>query len=130
MIDLVTAELVALRGMRPKDVAPILAEKAELAAQYDTRMRKLRDRKQALKALDPALLAELKQATATLDAIMKTNRDALEAARDVNGKLVRTIADEVSRQRNPASAYTRDAKVEHVGRAARFSGPLQFDERA
>jgi hypothetical protein len=130
MADLIAAELAALRAMRPKDVAPILEEKASLAAQYETRTRRLRQRREALEALDPALLAELKETTATLDAITRKNREALDAAREVNGALIRTIADEVARQRNPASAYTREARVEHVGRAARAAGPLQLDQRA
>ncbi|MGD9536937.1 MAG: hypothetical protein AB7P52_04205 [Alphaproteobacteria bacterium] len=130
MVDLIVAELAALRAMRPKDVTPILEEKSALAGQYETRARRLRERKEALKALSPALLGELKQATATLDEVTKKHREVLDAAREVNGALIRTIANEVARQRNPANAYTRGARVEHVGRAARAAGPLQLDERA
>lgn len=130
LTDLMTAELVALRAMRPKDIAPILAEKAELTAQYEMRLRALKPRRAGLKALAPAVLAEFKAATATLNAVLNSNRRALDAAREVNAKLIRVIADEISRQRNPANAYTREAGVERIGRAARNAGPIQLDERA
>lgn len=130
LTDLMTAELVALRAMRPKDITPILAEKAELTGQYEARLRSLRPRKAALKTLEPRLLADLKASTATLNAILADGRRTLGAAREVNAKLIKTIADEVSRQRNPASAYTREARIERVGRGARSAGPIQFDERA
>ena len=130
LTDLMTAELVALRAMRPKDITPILAEKTELTGQYEARLRSLKQRRHALKALDPKLLAELKAATETLNEVMADNRRALGAAREVNAKLIKVIADEVSRQRNPAGAYTREARMERVGRAARSAGPIQFDERA
>lgn len=130
LTDLMTAELVALRAMRPKDIAPILVEKSELTSQYETRLRSLKQKKEALASLDPKLASDLKQATMTLNAILSDSRRALNAARDVNAKLIKTIADEVSRQRNPASAYTREARIERVGRGAKAAGPIQFDERA
>ncbi len=130
LIDLATAELVALRAMRPKDLAPIIIEKTELTGQYETRLRSLKQRKAALKRLEPKLLADLKNTTTTLNTILADSSQALNAARAVNAKLIKLIADEVSRQRNPASAYTREARVERVGRGARVAGPIQFDERA
>jgi flagellar biosynthesis/type III secretory pathway chaperone len=130
LTNLMTAELVALRAMRPKDIVPILAEKAALTSQYETRFRRLKDQKSALGMLDKTLVAELKATTDTLNAITLDNRRALSAAREVNDKLLRTIANEVSRQRNPAGAYTRSGGVERIGRGARQAGPLQFDEQA
>lgn len=130
LTDLMTAELVALRAMRPKDIVPILAEKSALTGQYEIRFRRLQDRKSALTSLDGALVSELKLATDTLNQITIDNRRALSAARDVNDKLLRTIANEVSRQRNPAGAYTRSGGVERIGRVARQAGPLQFDQQA
>lgn len=130
LTDLMTAELVALRSMRPRDLAPIIAEKNALGAEYETRFRALKDRKSELAALDPHLREEVRHATETLNAVVHSNRRALTAARDVNEKLVRTIADEVSRQRNPAAAYTREGRVERIGRQARNAGPLQVDQQA
>lgn len=130
LTDLMTAELVALRSMRPRDLAPIIAEKNALGIEYETRLRTLKERKQDLKTLDPFMAEEVRSATKTLNTVVISNRRALTAAREVNEKLVRTIADEVSRQRNPAAAYTRDGRVELVGRQARNTGPLQIDQQA
>ena len=130
LTDLMTAELVALRAMRPKDIVPILAEKSALTGQYETRLRWLKERKPALDALDGTLASELKSATDALNQVTIDNRRALSAAREVNGKLLRTIADEVSRQRNPAGAYARSGAVERIGRVARQTGPLQIDRQA
>ena len=130
LTDLMTAELVALRSMRPRDLAPIIAEKNALAIEYETRFRAVKDRKQDFARLDPLLAEEVRSVTKTLNEVVLSNRRALTAARDVNEKLVRTIADEVSRQRNPASAYTRGGRVEPVGRQSRNPGPLQIDQQA
>jgi len=103
--DLMTAEIAALRAMRPKDIRPLQDEKSKLASRYEADLRLFSEHADDMIKVDPALVEELKQSTATLRTILVHNKLVLAATRTVNEALVRTIADEVARQRNPATVY-------------------------
>ena len=89
--DLMTAEITALRAMRPKDMRPLQDEKAKLTSRYDADLRLFSEHSDDMIKVDPALVEELKQSTATLRTILVHNKLALAAARSVNEALVHTI---------------------------------------
>ncbi len=105
LIDLITAEIAALRAMRPKDIRPLQDEKAALASRYERELTALRDRSAAGIPPEPRLAAELRASTGTLNSVLAENRQVLEAARTVNGSVMKVMADEISRQRNPGERY-------------------------
>lgn len=128
--DLMTAEITALRAMRPKDMRPLQDEKAKLTSRYDADLRLFSEHSDDMIKVDPALVEELKQSTATLRTILVHNKLALAAARSVNEALVHTIAKEIARQRNPAESYGDHGQVvaPTVARP-RDVGPLSLDQR-
>ena len=116
LTERLAAELTAFEDGRPQDVAHGLAQTQEMANLY-------RRDTGHVKA-DPSLLAAapqddrkaLMEATQAFDAVLARHAMAVEAARTISEGLVRTIAQEVTASRTPASAYAAD------GRAAQGDG--------
>jgi len=128
--DLITAEVASLRAMRPRDIAPLQEEKAHLAARYDESLRRLRHDPESVKAVDPGRRDQLRRAIERLRGLVGENLRAIDAARTVNEKVLRTIAEAVARQRRPAQGYTAagtDAAVRSDGDSRAV--PLSLNER-
>lgn len=111
-----SSEMTAFQEGRPQDVAHGLAATQEMANVYR--------RDTAHVKANPALLAaapledrrDLMEATEIFDGVLARHALAVEAARTISEGLVRTIAQEVTATRTPASAYASD------GRAAQGDG--------
>lgn len=128
LADVLTTETAALRAMRPQDIAPLQDEKAELTGQYERRLRALQAPETSFGAIDAGLRTELRERTAALGAIIRDNKRALTAARTVNERLLRTIAEEIARQRNPAHTYGRIGRRQRPTQSSRAqAGPLKLD---
>lgn len=120
--DRLSAETQAFEERRPRDIAEGLAATQELANLY-------RRDSGHVKA-DPALLAdapladrkELIDVTRAFEAILARHARAVDAARVISEKLVRTIAHEITAARTPASAYAADGRAaQGDGRAVAFN---------
>jgi hypothetical protein len=98
-------ERTILRGMRLDALREAQHEKGLLAEAYEIELRRLRGRPELVQELDPAIRAELFEAMRTLQERLRVNRIALEAAREVVEKVVRTIGDSL-REANAVRGYT------------------------
>lgn len=128
LTDLLTAEIAALRGMRPKDIVPLQDEKAALTDQYQRLLQKLKEQGVTPGSLDPASAIVLKESTALLNDVIVNNKRAIEAVKIVNERVLHIVAEEIARQRNPAHAYTGDGQLADArAGAARRAGPLRLD---
>ena len=131
LTDLLTAEIAALRAMRPKDIVPLQEEKAELTYNYESRLQALKQDAIELKKIPPELAAELGHSTQLLRDVIADNQRALKAVREVNEDVINVIADEIARQRNPARTYgERGQPALNADLARRQSGPLTLDQQA
>jgi flagellar biosynthesis/type III secretory pathway chaperone len=131
LTDLLTAEISALRAMRPKDIAPLQDEKAELTNIYETRLRTLQNGAIELKDMSPELAAELGQTTRVLREVIADNQRVLKAVRQVNADVINVIANDISRQRNPAETYGERGQPARASQLAkRQPGPLKLDRSA
>ncbi len=131
LTDLLTAEITALRAMRPRDIVPLQEEKAELTNFYETRLKALKEEEITLKRISPELAAELGQSTQILHAVIADNQSALKAVREVNESVINVIAEDIARQRNPAQTYGERGQAAPNSRfARRQAGPLKLDQRA
>lgn len=106
LTDLIAAEIAALRAMRPRDIAPLQEEKAQLAVRYGEALTRLRADPEVAKQADPSRRGQLREAIQRLRELVGDNVRALGAARGLNEKLMRVIADAVAAQRKPAPGYT------------------------
>ena len=131
LTDLLTAEITALRAMRPKDIVPLQDEKAELTNIYESRLKALKDDAIELKQISPELAAELGHSTAILRDVIADNQRVLKAVREVNEDVINVIADEIARQRNPAQTYGESGQAApKTTLARRQPGPLTLDQQA
>jgi flagellar biosynthesis/type III secretory pathway chaperone len=131
LTDLLTAEITALRAMRPKDIAPLQEEKAELTNLYEMRLNALKDDAIELKKISPELAAELGQSTKILRGVIADNQRVLQAVREVNEDVINVIANEIARQRNPAQTYGERGQAAPASTLAqRQAGPLKLDQQA
>lgn len=106
LTDLIAAEIAALRAMRPRDIAPLQEEKAQLTARYGAVLAQLRANPEMLKGANPARRGQLRQAVQQLRDVIGDNLRALKAARIINEKMIRVIADAVAAQTKPTTGYT------------------------
>ncbi|MDP6429725.1 MAG: hypothetical protein QF393_17035 [Rhodospirillales bacterium] len=131
LTDLLTAEITALRAMRPKDIVPLQEEKAELTNLYETRLNAFKDDAIELRKLSPELAAEFGTSTRILRDVIADNQRVLKAVREVNEDVIGVVADEIARQRNPAQTYGERGQAAPKSRLARRqAGPLKLDQQA
>ena len=131
LTDLLTAEITALRAMRPRDIAPLQEEKAELTNIYEARLKALKDENITLKQVSPELAQELGQSTKILCGVIADNQRALKAVREVNEDVINIIAADIARQRNLAQTYgERGQAAPKSTIAQRQAGPMKLDQRA
>ena len=106
LTELMTAEVTSLRAMRPKDIAPLQEEKAALTERYSRYM-------QAFRSGDPTApqpansdeRAHIQEAVTRLTEVARTNSLALQAARTVNERLVKHVAQAVTQRTNSSTGY-------------------------
>ena len=109
--DLVTRENDILATRRPRDLAPLQAEKARLASAYAGAIRDIaRDRAAVAGAAGP-LIEKLRELTKTFEGCALRQQALLEGATKAGEGLVRAVAAE-------------------AGKAARGPAALAIDERA
>jgi hypothetical protein len=109
--DLVTRENDILATRRPRDLQPLLAEKARLASAYAGAIREVaRDRAAVVGAGGP-LIERLRELTKTFEGCALRQQALLEGATKAGEGLVRAVAEE-------------------AGRAGEAHAPVVIDERA
>ncbi|MDQ1153375.1 flagellar basal-body protein FlbY [Brevundimonas sp. SORGH_AS_0993] len=118
LTERLSAEMAAFEGGRPQDVAHGLAKTQEMANLYRRDAAHVKANPQLLAAAPVADRQALVKATETFNAVLERHARAVEAARTISEGLVRTIAQEVTAARTPASAYGADgAAAQGDGRA-------------
>jgi hypothetical protein len=109
--DIVTRENDILSTRRPRDLAPLQAEKARLASAYAGSIRDIaRDRASVAGAAGP-LIEKLRELTKTFEGCALRQQALLEGATKAGEGLVRAVAEE-------------------AGRASHARAPVVLDERA
>ena len=116
LTDLMTAEVAALRAMRPKDISPMQEEKAELTERYALFLKTFREDDRPIRLADPETRAQTKNTIERLHKVTADNTRALTAARAVNERLLRHVADVVTQKSNPKTGYAPNGAT--VQRAA------------
>ncbi|MCZ6722078.1 MAG: hypothetical protein O7A65_11130 [Proteobacteria bacterium] len=104
--DLMSAETTALRAMRPKDIVPLQEEKALLTEQYAEQLKLLRADPHVLDQTDASTRELVRDATRRLHDLARHNCHVLTAARTVNERLMKAVADAVSAENQPTRGYT------------------------
>jgi hypothetical protein len=104
---LMGAEVEKLRAHDIKGVEALQGDKAGLARAYETLMRELSRHPDILKDVAPALRAELAGKAEVFHRMLAENEAALRAAKEVNGRVLKAIADAVTESRKENATYSR-----------------------
>jgi len=96
-------ENALLETSRPRDLAPLQAEKARLAAAYGQSIREVAKNRAAVQSADSQLLRELREITQSFEARAARQRALLEGAAQAGESVVKAIAEEAAAQENAHS---------------------------
>ncbi len=110
-----------LETQRPREIAPLQAEKARLAAVYAQSIRDVAQNRAAVQSADNGLLAELRDITAAFEARAARQRSLLEGAAKAGEGVVKAIAEEAAAQERSQS---------YGSNAAPKPAPISINENA
>lgn len=114
LIAVMTAEVARLRNHDIKGVEKLQNEKGALARAYETLIRELAKHPEVLRDVAPALRDEMVNKAREFQRLLVQNEVALRAAKEVNARVLKAIADAVTesqKEREPA-AYSRSGATE------------------
>ncbi len=106
---LIEEENGLLRTRRPRDVAPLQAEKTRLAGVYADAIRDIAADRSTVAGADDRLIAELRDLTEIFEARASEQRALIEGARAASEGVVRAIATEVADDAGGYGASNDDA---------------------
>jgi hypothetical protein len=110
LIDLLTRELELLASRRPREIAPLVEEKAKLALVYARETQALKQDRAPL-AREPGLAAELKALTLRFTELLAEQARKLKAATQVTEGVIQAIGREVVSRNQPVLGYGRSGMV-------------------
>lgn len=113
LIDVMNHEVELLRAMRVNEIDALQPAKHELTVQYEGSIEALAAEPAVLRAMEPALRAELTAVVTRFDAAVDANARALSAVRESHDRLLHAIVDAVSEQRSRQKAYTATGSLDH-----------------
>jgi hypothetical protein len=131
LIACLEKETALLVEMKMPEIAEMAAEKAELARNFMLCVRQAKERALEYKALGPVVLAEVQEAMDKVDATARRNERAIQSARKVNERVMKTIADAMNEQRVNAAGYTKaGTRPQPLAKKAAYTyQPMVLDEK-
>jgi len=112
LITVMNAEVERLRAHDIKGVEALQREKGALARAYETLIRELRKQPGTLREVAPALRDELVIKAREFQRMLVQNEVALRAAREVNARVLKAIADAVTESKKEHVTYSRSGKAD------------------
>ncbi len=109
--DLVTRENDILSTRRPRDLAPLQAEKARLAAAYAGAIRDVARDRTAVAGAGGPLIEQLRALTKTFEGCALRQQALLEGATKAGEGLVRAVAEEAGRANRANAAVVLDERA-------------------
>lgn len=129
LVTLMTEEIARLRAHRPREIEELQKDKVALARAYESLVREVGKQPQVLAGLAPALRAELVATAEEFQKVLAQNEASLRAAKEVNARIIKAVADAVaeSRKRNPG--YSESGSIAGGGRGQSAKmGPVTLDK--
>ena len=121
LCDLLSKENSLLQARRPRELAAHHEAKEALSNAYRVEMEAVRDDPSAIAAAEPKEVARLKAVLGVFHRLLEDHRRALDTAKTVTERLVKTIADELAGDNRPTHRYDQNAMIA-VPRSA-YAGP-------
>jgi flagellar biosynthesis/type III secretory pathway chaperone len=107
LAQVMASEIEILRGGKISAIEPLQAQKEALSSAYETHMRDVSADPGILSAKEPDLRDALKTAATQFETTATENKIAVQAALEMNTRLVQVIADAVIKSAPAAAGYTQ-----------------------
>lgn len=111
LIKLLEKENRALRDQKPQEVAALLEEKTKLARAYESRIKGLQEKPDALAEADAELRERLKLVGEKVADLMEENAKLLKIALSVSRRVMDTVADAVKSVNAGTGAYGANGSI-------------------
>ena len=125
LTGLIAEQLRAFEARRPHDAAANAEETARLANLYRHESLRLKAHPELINDAPAELREKLVAATRAFDAVLARHGRAVEAAKTITEGLIRSIAEEVHKQRHAVTGYGRKGM-----QAPRPATPVALNRRA
>lgn len=106
MAQVMATETEALRQGNVAEIVPLQTQKETLAGIYEAHMRDVAADPGIFGALEPDVRTALTTAAREMETTAEENKNAVQAALELNTRLVQVIADAVTKSTPSASGYT------------------------
>lgn len=128
LVQVMASEIEILKEGKVSAIEPLQAQKEALSGAYETHMRDVSTDPGILSAIEPDLREALKTAAIQFEATATENKIAVQAALEMNSRLVQVIADAVMQGAPAATGYTQTgAAPNSVPRAAPAARPATLN---
>jgi hypothetical protein len=129
LVALMTEEIERLRAHRPREIEELQKDKVALARAYESLVRELGKQPEVLAGLAPALRAELVATAEEFQKVLAQNEASLRAAKEVNARIIKAVADAVAESRKGNPGYSETGSIANGGRGPSAKmGPVTLDE--
>jgi len=112
-----------LSSHRPREIAPLQAEKARLAAAYAQSIRDIASNRASVEGADMVLLSKLRTITRTFEERAARQRALLSGAKQASEGIVKAVAEE-------AAAASGQASYGDQKKGETKAAPISLDEQA
>ncbi|NKB56781.1 MAG: hypothetical protein GKS00_10640 [Alphaproteobacteria bacterium] len=107
LVQVMASEIEILRDGKVADIEPLQVQKEALSSAYETHMRDVASDPGMFNMIEPDLRDALKTAATQFEVSASENKLAVQAALEMNTRLVQVIADAVIKSAPSASGYTK-----------------------
>lgn len=122
-------EVEMLRAMKPADILSLQQDKIVLSTAYESRIKSMKSNPEILRAIPPALRADLKAMVGAFRAVLSENERSLRAAKETTESALRAIAEEVQAKTRKHAGYSAKGALATPDEARRSSAlSLAFDQ--
>jgi hypothetical protein len=111
LTDVIQKENMLLTEHRPRDTAPLQAEKTKLTATYAQELQTLKRQGQAVRQAAPQAVERLRKVTDRFQETLATHVRLVTTLKTVTENVVKAISEEVTRRNNPVQTYGNNAAI-------------------
>ena len=109
LAQITESEAEALKNKRPRELAPLVDEKALLSAHYARAAQQLKRDGELIKSASPALRQKLRDSTKRFQTALADLTERLERVRKISEGMVRAIAEDAASRRAKPIGYGKTA---------------------
>lgn len=118
LIGVLEREVDMIRAMKPMEIQSLQQEKIVLSAAYEGQLKALAENPGLIDGLDPALRAQVDAAVDRFRQTLAENERSLRAAKEVTGRVLRMVAEQLDKARGDKSAYSAAGAIPVTARSS------------